>query len=155
MKLTEWYYDSALTVPLGFVALQQSYSRSVMHVCCIQWMTNVICMAWESSSVPDDWKRQVIMTSYKLEGASPISIELNWHGHGWRHSTVTAFLYQPADQNLTLQCLRMYGADTWIVTIASIVHVSTRSINSAVAVHCVFRMQPMSVFCNKVSKTQD
>ena len=34
-------------------------------ICCSEWLTNVICKAWESGSAPDDWKRGIILPFYK------------------------------------------------------------------------------------------
>ena len=37
-------------------------------ICCSEWLTNVICKAWESGSAPDDWKRGIILPFYKGKG---------------------------------------------------------------------------------------
>jgi len=38
-------------------------------VCCTQWLTQVICKAWETGCAPDDWKRGIILPFYKGKGS--------------------------------------------------------------------------------------
>jgi len=36
--------------------------------CCTQWLTHVICKAWEYGCAPDDWNRGIILPFYKGKG---------------------------------------------------------------------------------------
>jgi len=37
--------------------------------CCTEWLTNIICKAWDTGSAHDDWKKGIILPFYKGKGS--------------------------------------------------------------------------------------
>jgi len=42
----------------------------------ISWLTNVICRAWDTEIIPDDWKKNIIFPFYKGKLSSAIGAAL-------------------------------------------------------------------------------
>ena len=37
--------------------------------CCTEWVTNIICKAWDTGSAHSDWKRELFLPFYKGKGS--------------------------------------------------------------------------------------